>query len=64
MGGGGEIEAFPWHIPVCANMGVPPGTFCLFSFRYFLMKHGILFTNFARIEFECMFSFISLLFIS
>ena len=31
---------------------------------YFLIKHGILFTNFARVEFECIFSFISLLFIS
>ena len=31
---------------------------------YFLIKHGILFTKFARVEFECMFSFVSLLFIS
>ena len=40
--------------------------FCLLSFflRHFLIKHGILFTKFARVEFECMFSFVSLLFIS
>ena len=31
---------------------------------YFLIKLGILFTKFARVEFECMFSFVSLLFIS
>ena len=31
---------------------------------YFLIKHGILVTKFARVEFECMFSFVSLLFIS
>ena len=28
-----------------------------------LVKHGILFTKFARVEFECMFSFVSLLFL-
>ena len=26
-----------------------------FTIRYFLIKHGILFTNFVRVEFECMF---------
>ena len=29
-----------------------------FTIRYFLIKHGILFTNFVRVEFECMFSFV------
>ena len=33
-----------------------------FTIRYFLIKYGILFTNFVRVEFECMFSFVSLLF--
>ena len=33
-----------------------------FTIRYFLIKHGILFTNFVRDEFECMFSFVALLF--
>ena len=36
----------------------------VFVLGYFLIKHGILFTKFARVEFECMFSFVSLLFIS
>ena len=36
----------------------------VFFLGYFLIKHGILFTKFARVEFECMFSFVSLLFIS
>ena len=35
-----------------------------FFLGYFLIKHGIQFTNFARAEFVCMFSFVSLLFIS
>ena len=35
-----------------------------FSFFYFLINHEILFTNFARAEFERMFSFVSLLFIA
>ena len=30
-----------------------------FTIRYFLIKHGILFTNFVGVEFECMFSFFS-----
>ena len=40
--------------------------FYLLSFflRYVLIKHGILLTNFARVEFEYVFSFVSLLFIS
>ena len=36
----------------------------VFFLGYFLIKHGILFTKFARVEFECMFSFVSLLFVS
>ena len=36
----------------------------VFVLGYFLIKHGILFTKFARVKFECMFSFVSLLFIS
>ena len=36
----------------------------VFFLGYFLIKHGILFTKFARVEFECMFSFVSLLLIS
>ena len=36
----------------------------VFVLGYFLIKHGILFTKFARVEFECMFSFVSVLFIS
>ena len=36
----------------------------VFFLGYFLIKYGILFTKFARVEFECMFSFVSLLFIS
>ena len=36
----------------------------VFVLGYFLIKHGILFTKSARVEFECMFSFASLLFIS
>ena len=31
---------------------------------YFIVKHEILFTNFARAEFNCIFSFVSLLFIA
>ena len=40
--------------------------FYLLSFflLFFLIKHSILFIKFARVEFECMFSFVSLLFIS
>ena len=30
-----------------------------FTIRYFLIKHGILFTNFVRAEFECMFLYFS-----
>ena len=42
--------------------------FLVFTYLYvvpldIVSKHGILFTNFARVEFECMFSFVSLLFI-
>ena len=36
----------------------------VFVLGYFLIKHGILFTKFARVEFECKFHFFSLLFIS
>ena len=36
----------------------------VFVLGYFLIKLGILFTKFACVEFECMFSFVSLLFIS
>ena len=36
----------------------------VFFLGYFFIKHGILFTKFARVEFECMFSFVSLMFIS
>ena len=36
----------------------------VFFLGYFLINHGILFTKLARVEFECMFSFVSLLFIS
>ena len=35
-----------------------------FFLGYFLIKHEILFTNFARAEFECTLSFVSLPFIS
>ena len=37
--------------------------FVLFLLIFFI-KHEILFTNFSHVEFECMFSFVSLLFIS
>ena len=36
----------------------------VFALGYFLIKLGVLFTKFASVEFECMFSFVSLLFIS
>ena len=36
----------------------------VFFLGYFLIKYKILFTNFAGAEFECIFSFVSLLFIS
>ena len=36
----------------------------VFFFGYFFIKYGILFTKFARVEFECMFLIVSLLFLS
>ena len=51
------LFSFSFYLHICF-------TFCLFFLRYFLKKHGILFTNIARDEFECMFSFVSLLVIS
>ena len=51
-----------WHAGSQVSDRCPLGylftyIFYLLSFflRYFLIKHEILFTNFARVEFECMF---------
>ena len=46
---------------VCIYLYVLP---FVFFHRYFLITCSILFTNFSRVEFEYMFSFVSLLFIS